>query len=191
MLNYLNSINPTITGAILAAIIGSFSAWLFTFFTEKNRTNKRKNGVHTLIKSEIEINLNNLKDFENEFLKVSLKEAYHTFTLEDINYFYKSLTNFPHLNHRNWDELISFIPDVFDEKIINEIIQFNIYLDNLNEQSKNSSKKEIKGSDLDMPISFVDGYVYSEIIGDYAYFKNTVSTTIKKGDFILENIDMN
>lgn len=189
MLNYLNSINPTISGAILAAIIGSFSAWLFTFFTEKNRTNKRKNGVHTLIKSEIEINLNNLKDFENEFLKVSLKEAYHTFTLEDINYFYKSLTNFPHLNHRNWDELISFIPDVFDEKIINEIIQFNIYLDNLNEQSKNSSKKEIKGSDLDMPISTVDGYIYSEIVGDYAYFKNTISTTIKKGDFILENIN--
>lgn len=50
-------------------------------------------------------------------------------------------------------------------------------------------QKEIKGSDLDMPISFVDGYFYSEIIGDYAYFKNTVSTTIKKGDFILKNID--
>lgn len=142
MLNYLNSINPTITGAILAAIRGSFSAWLFTYFTEKNKTNKRKKGVYILIKSEIEINLNNLKDFENRFLKSSLEEAYDTFTLEDINYFYKSLTNFPHLTHRNWDELISFIPDVFDEKIIKEIIQFNIYLDNLNEQWKNSSKKE-------------------------------------------------
>ena len=94
MLNYLNSINPTITGAILAAIIGSFSAWLFSYFTEKNKANKRKKGVYILIKSEIEINLNNLKDFENEFLKASLKEAYDTFTLEDINYFYKSLTNF-------------------------------------------------------------------------------------------------
>lgn len=182
-------INPTIIGAILAALIGSFSAWLFTYFTEKYRNNKRINGIHTLIKSEIEINLNNLKEFENRFLKLSLKEAYATFTLEDINYFYKSLTNFPHLNHRNWDELTGFIPDIFDEKIIKEIIQFNVYLDKLNEQCKNSSIKEIKGTDLNAPISIFDGYVYSEIFGDYAYFKNTVSITIKKGDWILKHVN--
>lgn len=189
MLNYLNFINQTIIGAILAALIGSFSAWLFTYFTEKNRTDKRKKGIHTLIKSEIEINLNNLKEFENNFLELSLKEAAATFTLEDINYFYKSLTNFPHLNHRNWDELTSFIPDIFDEMIIKEIIQFNVYLDKLNEQCKNSSIKEIKGTDLNAPISIFDGYIYSEIFGDYAYFKNAVSITIKKGDWILEHVN--
>ena len=184
MLNYLNSINPTIIGAIIAALIGSFSAWLFTYFTEKNRTDKRKKGVHTLIKSEIEINLNNLKEYENEFLELSLKEAAATFTLEDINHFYKTLTNFPYLNHRNWDELTSFIPDIFDETIIKEIIQFNVYLDKLNEQCKNSSTKELKGDNLEIPISTFDGYIYSELFGDYAYFKNTVSITIKKGDWI-------
>ena len=189
MLNYLNSVNQTIIGAILAALIGSFSAWLFTYFTEKNRTDKRKKGVHTLIKSEIEINLNNLKEFENKFLKLSLKEAAATFTLEDIKYFYKTLTNFPYLNHQNWDELTSFIPDIFDDRIIKEIIQFNAYLDKLNEMCKNSSIKEIKGTNLDIPIYSFDGYVYSEIFGDYAYFKNTVAMTIKKGDWILEHIN--
>lgn len=189
MLNYLNSINPTIIGAIIAALMGSFSAWLFTYFTEKNRTDKRKKGVHTLIKSEIEINLNNSKEYENEFLELSLKEAAATFTLEDINHFYKTLTNFPYLNHRNWDELTSFIPDIFDETIIKEIIQFNVYLDKLNEQCKNSSTKELKGDNLEIPISTFDGYIYSELFGDYAYFKNTVSITIKKGDWILEYIN--
>ena len=59
----------------------------------------------------------------------------------------------------------------------------------LNEQCKNSSTKELKGDNLEIPISTFDGYIYSELFGDYAYFKNTVSITIKKGDWILEYIN--
>ena len=62
-------------------------------------------------------------------------------------------------------------------------------LDQLNEQCKNFTKKEIKRGNLEIPIYSFDGYVYSEIFGDYAYFKDTVSITIKKGDWILEYIN--
>lgn len=61
-------------------------------------------------------------------------------------------------------------------------------MDKLKEQ-QNSSINEIKGNKLNVSISTFDDYVYSEIFGDYAYFKNTVSMNIKKGDWILEHIN--
>lgn len=115
MFSFLFSLNPAIIPAIIGALIGSIAAWTLSYFTEEKKFNRKKKGAYALLKSEIEINVSNLNRYKKNYLMKNTKELYNNGNLNDINEFYCYLSKFPVLNHNNWDNLINFIPYIFDE----------------------------------------------------------------------------
>lgn len=108
MFSFLFLVNPGVISAIIGALIGSISAWTLSYFTEERKFNRKKKGAYALLKSEIEINVSNLKRYKKNYLIKNTKELYNNGNLNDINEFYYYLSKFPVLNHNNWDNLINF-----------------------------------------------------------------------------------
>ena len=179
------TINPTITGAI----IGAFSAWALTFFSERYRFNHKKKGTKIILKSEIESNLANLITFNNSYLNATTKELYDKGTLEDISNFYYYLSKFPVISHSNWDRLISFIPEIYEETQIKQIVEFNAKLDDLKNQSELLYKKG-------MPQRVFSGLLLYELepdehevtLGTYNAYKNKINSIINDGKTILNTL---
>lgn len=179
------TIHPTITGAI----IGAFSAWALSFFSEKYRFNHKKKGTQIILKSEIESNLANLIKFKNSYLNTTSKELHDKCTLEDISDFYYYLSKFPVISHSNWDRLISFIPDIYEETEIKQIIEFNAKLDDLQNQSKILYEKG-------MPQRVFSGLLLYELepdesevtLGTYESYENKVNSIINDGKTILNTL---
>lgn len=182
MSNLIVTNNPTIIAAIIGAILGSFLTWCLAYFTEKRRFNKRKNGAKTILKSEIRMNINNLKNYEKNHLKKTSQDLSDIGNLNDIYAFYRSLDKFPVLSHDNWDKLIDFIPYVFEDNDIKQILEFNARIDQLNISSEILSAIDLK------EINFSGFYLFEletrelrVTLGNYTQFKNSVQKTIEYG----------
>lgn len=179
------TIHPTITGAI----IGAFSAWALTFFSERYKFNHKKKGTQVLLKSEIESNLSNLIKFKNSYLNATFKELYDKGTLEDISNFYYYLSKFPIVSHSNWDCLTSFIPDIYDEREIKQIVEFNAKLDDLQNQSELLYKKGMPEMVFNGLLLYeLDPYEYEVTLGTYKAYKNKINSIINDGETILKSL---
>ncbi|WP_299523739.1 hypothetical protein [uncultured Methanobrevibacter sp.] len=73
MSSFLFITNPTIISAIIGALIGSISAWSLSYFIEKRKFNRKKKCAYALIKSEIDINVSNLKLYKKNLLNKKYK----------------------------------------------------------------------------------------------------------------------
>lgn len=185
MFNLINTINPTIVGTIIGALVGSISAWSLSYFTEKRRLNKKKKGAYEILKSEFEVNIDNLKKYKKNYLSKTSEELYDTGTLNDINEFYHNLTMFPLLNHYAWNELIDFIPYVFENDEIKKIIQFNAQLDELSKQIKSLSNKGMPNRTYSGFYLFeLDSEEYKETLNNYIIIKNNINNIINYGENI-------
>lgn len=188
MSNFLFSINPTIMAAIIGALIGSISAWCLSYFTQEHRFNKKKNGAYLLLKSEIEINLSNLKSYKEMYLIKTSQELYEIGNLNDINAFYYYLREFPILNHNSWDKLMDVIPYVFEDSQISQIIQFNVKLDDLSKRAitlcENGMPKREYGGFYLFELDFRD---YEDTLGVYKSFENNINGVINEGENILNS----
>lgn len=188
MLDSLFSIDATVIAAIIGALIGSISTWCLSYFTQERKFNKKKNGAYALIKSEIEINVYNLKDYKKRYLTKTSKELFDIGNLNDISEFYYYLKEFPILSHNNWDKLIDFIPYVFDENQINNIIQFNTNLDFLIKQSKRLYENGMPNRKYSGFYLFeLDEADYDVTYGTYVAFKSNLKNVIESGEDILNS----
>ena len=77
MFSFLFLVNPGVISAIIGALIGSISAWTLSYFTEERKFNRKKKGAYALLKSEIEINVSNLKRYKKNYLIKNTKELYN------------------------------------------------------------------------------------------------------------------
>lgn len=178
-------IHPTIAGAI----IGAFSAWALTFFSESYKFNHKKKGTQLILKSEIESNLANLIKFKKTHLNATSKELYDNGTLKDISNFYYDLSKFPIVSHSNWDRLISFIPDIYDETEIKQIVEFNAKLDDLQNQSELLYKKGIPERTFSGFLLYeLEPEEYEVTLGTYKTYKNKVNSIINNGKTILKSL---
>ena len=59
---------------VISGLIGAFSAWALTYFTEKSKIKKRKKSISIIIKSEIKLNLFNIMDFKKLYFNLTAEE---------------------------------------------------------------------------------------------------------------------
>ena len=179
----------SIDSTIIAALVGAFSAWALTYFTEEYKIYKKKKGASIILKSEIELNLTNIKNFKKFYLNVTTKELYDSGTLEDISNFYYYLTKFPIINHENWDRLINFVPDVYDDFQIKKVIEFNSKLDNLFDECKRLSEKGMPKVTYSAFLLYeLEPEDYEITIGAFESFENQIRNTIECGEDLLKSI---
>lgn len=179
----------SIDSTIIAALVGAFSAWALTYFTEEYKIYKKKKGASIILKSEIELNLTNIKNFKKFYLNVTTKELYDSGTLEDISNFYYYLTKFPIINHENWDRLINFVPDVYDDFQIKKVIEFNNKLDNLFNECKRLSEKGMPKVTYSAFLLYeLEPEDYEITIGAFESFENQIRNTIECGEDLLKSI---
>lgn len=179
----------SIDSTIIAALVGAFSAWALTYFTEEYKIYKKKKGASIILKSEIELNLTNIKNFKKSYLNVTTKELYDSGTLEDISNFYYYLTKFPIINHENWDRLINFVPDVYDDFQIKKVIEFNSKLDNLFDECKRLSEKGMPKVTYSAFLLYeLEPEDYEITIGAFESFENQIRNTIECGEDLLKSI---
>ena len=178
-------INATLEAAIMGAMLGSILTWFLNYFTEKRKFNKKNNGSLVLLKSEIEMNINNLKKYDETYLSKTPQELKNNGNLNDIKSFYNSINQFPILSHSNWDKLTDTIPYIFENEKINQIIEFNAQLDQLNKYSELLSNINIRNK------TFTGFYLYEldieeskSTLGNYILFKAHVLKAIETGEKI-------
>ena len=160
-----------------------------THFTEKHRFSNKKKGVSAILKSELKLNLENLKTFKKSYLNTTTKELYDHGTLKDIADFYYYLSKFPIISHENWDKLISFIPDIFSETHIKQIIEFNVKLDDLQNQSKILYEKGMPNRTYSaLWLYELEPDDYEITLGTYSLFENKINCAISLGEGIIESI---
>ena len=174
---------------VISGLIGAFSAWALTYFTEKSKIKKRKKSISIIIKSEIKLNLFNIMDFKKLYLNVTVEELYDGGTLDDISNFYYYLTKFPIINHENWDRLINFIPDVYGDIQIQKIVEFNNKLDNLFNESKMLSEMGMSEVTYNAFLLYeLEPKEYQLTLGTFKSFENQINNTIDCGEKLLELI---
>ena len=181
--------NPTVIGAIIGAIVGAIASATFAIISEKYKFNKQKNGVYALIQSEIDLITTSLYNYKENSLKDEIE-----FNEEDkdeniphhLYDFYDDLENFPKIKEKNWINLISFIPNIFDKSEINSIVKFYTDYDVLLENAKLLSKKltfykvEFKGK----PEFYMPEDAYT-INNDRTIFRIQLNDVITEGNNIL------
>ncbi|MBP3226731.1 MAG: hypothetical protein J6M08_07425, partial [Methanobrevibacter sp.] len=102
---------------------------------------------------------------------------------------YYYLTKFPIINHENWDRLINFVPDVYDDFQIKKVIEFNSKLDNLFDECKRLSEKGMPKVTYSAFLLYeLEPEDYEITIGAFESFENQIRNTIECGEDLLKSI---
>ena len=147
MLNILsqlicNIINFLSNPSIIAAFIGAFSAWCFSFFSNHYKYNKQKNGIYSILKSEIIFIINSLKNYQMECLKSDIPQDMIDYSEGTLSSFYLNCNAFPNFSKFIWKELIDFLPDFFSPDELNKIVSFYYAVEELKDDANFFSSKE-------------------------------------------------
>lgn len=176
--------SPAVIGTIIGAIVGAVASTTFAIITSWYKFNKRKKGAKALIKSELDYIINALKKFREIYVKEEIIIDDNKMNHEVFN-FYNIMSNFPVFSNRNWINLITFIPSIFDENEINNINQFYTKYEEITDNAKDLSDKkpyyELKTNGhppKKVPISL------NEINSDRNMFRKDLNELINFGDEI-------
>lgn len=176
--------NPSVIGAIIGAFVGAITSATFGIVISQYKFNKRKNGAKTLICSEINYMINALEEFRDTYVKEEITKVDDNL-VELIN-FYNIMSNFPIWTNRNWINLISFIPSIFEEEEIDKINQF---------YTKCEELTDVANALADEKPPNIGGYLRGEIDADKLtsfktvnnhrnMFRNDLNELIKLGENI-------
>lgn len=181
--------NPTVIGAIIGAFVGAVASAVFAIITEWWKFSKRKKGAYALIISEIDLISTSLINYRENFLKNEIKLTEDENIINHLYDFYNDLENFPKIKEKNWTNLISFIPSIFNKSEIKHIVKFYTEYSVLLEDAKSLSKKltvyEVK---LDGKPDFYIAEDANTINDDRTTFRNQLNKTITDGNDILSKL---
>ena len=189
--------NPMVFATIIAAILGAFIAWVLALFTENYRFNKKKRGAYALLKSEIFLYIDSLKDYEENYLRNDINNANDEKYKKELENFYKNLKFFPKYENEKWDKLTSFIPSIMNQNQIIQISKFyqkydKIYMVSINLSNKIAKPKiYLEYPDETKKVMGYEKVKYNEINNERIYFKNEVRQLIEDGESILSFLDKN
>lgn len=169
--------DSTILGPVLAAIMGSLFTWILAYGTEYHRFNNKKKGIYVILDSEFKNYISSLRRFLIYHPIKDSSKIMDTFTINDIQNFYKTLNDFPILRHDNWDEFIDTVPDIFSESEIRKIIECNSNLDKLTDLAKSLSNHEINyaQNQEDLHLNEIPYDDYRKITENYRTFEKNFS----------------
>ena len=180
---------PTVIGTISGALIGAFSSWVLATKTEQYKFNKQKEGAYALIISEIDMITTSLINYRENFLKNEIKPTEDENIINHLFDFNNDLENFPKIKEKNWTNLISFIPSIFNKSEIKHIVKFYTEYSVLLEDAKSLSKKltmyEVK---LNGKHDFYMPEDANTINNDRTNFRNQLNKTITDGNDILSKL---
>lgn len=189
--------NPMVFATIMAAFLGALIAWILAFVTEHYRFNKKKEGAYALLKSEIFLYVESLKDYEEYFLKNEINDANDKKYHDELENFYINLKSFPKYENKKWDQLTTFIPSIMNQPQIIQISKFYQKYDKINRTSISLSNKiakpKIYAEIYDGSKRFMgyDKVNYDVINNERTYFKKELIGLIKEGESILSILDKN
>ena len=86
--------DSTILGPVLAAIMGSLFTWILAYGTEYHRFNNKKKGIYVILDSEFKNYISSLRRFLIYHPIKDSSKIMDTFTINDIQNFYKTLNDF-------------------------------------------------------------------------------------------------
>ena len=176
-----------ITG-IIGVVIGSILTGIVTILINNHEFKVRTDNSKIILISELNINVDSLKKFKDRYLKYGFREYLMCKSIQDVEDFYINLEKFPVLNYDNWKNLIIYVPYIFNESEIRQIIKFNKNLDLLYELSKILSKKQHEpNSEYDsLCLDELDEISQEELVEDHLMFENLLNSTIENGENILK-----
>ena len=177
--------NPAVIGAIIGAIVGAIASAVFAIITEWKKFSKQKKGAEALIQSEISYSVELLEQFRNDYLMDEIVIEDKNIKYKELNDFYDVMGEFPLLTNRNWLNLISFIPSIFNQEDITKINTFYADCDKIMTVANDFSKKskyatwEVYGEE---PMRLPKVLVHPKIINDDRnMFRKELNVLIKKG----------
>ncbi len=172
---------------LVGVIIGILLSWVVNFIRDYYRFDKEKRGAIKIINAEIEVNLNSLKKFKDNYL-IDFTNDPDYISFQEIKEFYMHLEKFPCFSHVSWNNLLRFVPSIYTENQINRIIEFNKNLDDLYALSKalSNHQEPIETNDQNFMLIDVDYDGWDDFIGDHVVFERQLFSVIEDGELILE-----
>lgn len=201
------SLITTIFGVVLGAAITR----IFYYHDEKNRRdeeeekrkfeenkrkeeenkrkfeeNKHKENIKNLIKSECELNLENLKKYNEKYLKLKISRLSPSKNNNEVFLnFYKNLNSFPIFTHDAWYNSLDIISKIFNDDKIKRINEFNVKCDMLKEKSILLHKKSENEGFVNSILSNEYSTEINEAHGDIDDFEWEINGLIMDGEVIL------
>lgn len=171
---------------LIGVIIGILLTCFVNFKQDKHNFDKESMGAVKIINSEIEANLISLKKFKENYLLDFTKNA-ECITFQEVKEFYMHLEKFPSFSHNSWDNLLRFVPSIYDDNQIMRIIEFNKNLDDLHILANALSKHQIpiERNDSDFMLIDVGSDEWGDFIGEHVFFENQLNSLIENGELIL------
>lgn len=203
----LGSLITTIFGVIFGAVITR----IFYYHDEKNRRkeeeNKRKSeenkrkekedkrneeeikhkvNIKNLIKAECELNLENLKKYDEKYLKLKISSLSPSKNNNEVFLnFYKNLNSFPIFTHDAWYNSLNIVSEIFNDDKIKRINEFNVKCDMLKEKSIVLHKKLENDSFVNGILANEYSVEINEAHGDIDNFEWEINRLIGNGEAIL------
>ena len=176
MININSWIIPLFT-AIIGAIVTVIVSTIISSHTEKNKIKHEEMNTKSNLKVEFELNKKNLEEYNEKYLKQNLSTIIFLDKDKTTNYsdFYKNLGSFPIFNHIAWNNAQNIINNIFNEREIKEMREFNTTCDKLKEKANNLHKK------YDNELLKKENYDLSDIRD----FEWDINNAIKKGETAL------
>ena len=181
---------PVIT-TILGAFLGSYLTKKFSLENEEKKLQEEIKSTLIILKSEYELNVENLNRFNELYLKKNISGR--SFEKENELYlnFYKNLVSFPILCHSNWDNSKKVIHHIFIETHIKEIIEFNRTCDMLKEKASLLHKKCENENFMNNIVQEDYNNEKREAYKDIISFESDIEDVIRRGKRVLNILDNN
>lgn len=162
---------------ILSAIIGAIATVIAGYFISSISKKNKAENTKSNLKVEFELNKTNLEQYNEKYLKQSMSTIIFLDKDKNTLYsdFYKNLSSFPMFNHNTWNNAQNIINNIFNEREIKEMIEFNTACDELKEKANNLHKK------YDAGLLNTENYDLSDIRD----FEWDISDAISKGKTVL------
>ena len=187
--------------SLIGVIVG---AWITQRNNEKN-FEKKKQGAELLIKTELQVNIENLNEYYEKYLGHNFEDLKECGSLQNLDDFYYNLKYYPILTQKNWEKLTQFAPEIFDKEELDLIMKFFISATKLNQQVEQlytkefeKFKKEIEKSTKESGSPFCledflfmecDLEEYDEIVANWRGFELKFKEILNYGKNILKIVE--
>lgn len=159
---------------------------------EEARKNEEKhNNIKSHIRTECELNVENLKKYNERYLKLKLSRISPSKKINELYLdFYKNLDSFPISSHKTWDNSNDSVKEIFRDDQIKRIMEFYTKYDILKEKSKNLHEKSKNDEFVRNILQNKYSNEINETFKDILNFEGEINDLIVAGEIILHFLNL-